>query len=69
MAMYTGSSTIALQPVSSHTVTSAATTTMLMIAIGVIHFHANASSWSMRNRGSVPRVHTKRKYTVYILPM
>ena len=36
---------------------------MLMIAIGVIHFHAKASSWSMRKRGSVPRVQTKMKYT------
>ena len=31
---------------------------------GSIHFHAKSISWSIRTRGSVPRIHTKMKTNV-----
>ena len=46
-----------------------AVTKMLSSAISTSHFQAKPISWSMRTRGSVPRIHTKMNAKVNVLSM
>ena len=50
------------------TTMAAAVTNRLRSDAGSIHFQAKSISWSIRTRGSVPRIHTKVNTKAYVLP-
>src|SRR5262249_53760726 len=52
----------------STTITARAVTNRLSSAGGSSHFQAKPMSWSIRTRGSVPRIHTNTKTSVNVLP-
>ena len=47
---------------------ASAVTKRLASEAGRSHFQAKPMSWSMRTRGSVPRIHTKTTTKTYVLP-
>ena len=63
-----GSATPADRSPSCQISTSAPATRTLSRASGSRNFQANVINWSMRSRGSVPRVQMNRKKTRYSLP-